>query len=61
MQVRRYEKGCKMDETQDDRTVGADDISTSSTRGYNDNSMDNGIFVHIHIFTVCRPPFEIFH
>ena len=33
MQSRRYEKGCKMDEMQEERTVGAEDLSTSSMRG----------------------------
>ena len=33
MQSRRYEKGCKMNKMQEDRTVGAEDLSTSSTGG----------------------------
>ena len=33
MQSRRYEKGCRMDEMEEDRTVGAEDLSTSSTGG----------------------------
>ena len=33
MQSRRYKKGCNKDEMQEDRIVGAEDLSTSSTGG----------------------------
>ena len=33
MQFGRYGKGCKRDEVEEDRTVGAEGISISSARG----------------------------
>ena len=64
MQAERYEKGCKRDKLEEDRTVGAEEISTSSARGAgmtvmvnSDKGMDNSIVVNIHLSTVCDPPF----
>ena len=51
---------------EEDRTVGAEGISTSSGRGAGHDrhgqlaQMDNGIVVNIHIFTVCTPAFQNF-
>ena len=65
--MRWCEKGCKRDEVEEDRTVGAEEISTSTARGAgmtvmvnSDKGMDNSIVVHIHLSTVCDPPFRNF-
>ena len=67
MQIERYEKRCERDKVEEDRMVGAEKISTSSARGAgitvmvnSDNGTDNSIVVHIHLSTVCDPPFRNF-
>ena len=62
MQVRWYDEGCKKDGVEEDKTVGAEGISTSSARWAgmtvmvnSDKGMNNSIAVHIHLITVCPP------